>query len=242
MVKERNDNRNFFLILNYIIMEAIINKKKVSQFPGINALRLGAVFFCIIWLYLYKTAQDHTDWWIENILVILFFAWLFFSRRRFVFSDTSLVFIFGFLVLHLYGAQGAYTHNGFGELLKAHFHLWRNPYDRIVHFSFGFLMAYPMLDIFSRWLGKERKGLFLTVNMAILSLATIFELIEWGVAAFTDKATGETYVATQGDPWDAQKDIIMALIGSLIFTAALKITRSRATNREVSTVKLDAQL
>ncbi len=198
--------------------------------------------FCVIWFYLYATAEDHTDWWIENILVMLFFTGLFFSRRKFIFSDTSLVFIFAFLLLHLYGAQGAYTHNSFGELLKTRFHLWRNPYDRIVHFSFGFLMAYPMLDLFSTWWGKERKGLLLTVNMAILSLATIFELIEWGVAAVTDKATGETYVATQGDPWDAQKDIILALIGSVLFSLVLKIIRRRRRLREVSTANPGAQL
>jgi putative membrane protein len=49
-------------------------------------------------------------------------------------------------------------------------------------------------------------------------LATIFELIEWGVSVFTTKETGETYVATQGDVWDAQKDIILALLGSMIVT------------------------
>ena len=61
--------------------------------------------------------------------------------------------------------------------------------------------------------------------MAILCLATVFEVIELGVAACTDKITGETYVASQGDPWDAQKDIILALIGSILFTVIYKLRK-----------------
>ena len=79
-----------------------------------------------------------------------------------------------------------------------------------------------MLDVFYTVGGQRGKTLYLSANMAILCFATVFELIEWGVAAFTDAATGETYVATQGDPWDAQKDIILALIGSVILTFILK--------------------
>jgi putative membrane protein len=97
----------------------------------------------------------------------------------------------------------AYTHNEMGEFLKNTFQLSRNPYDRIVHFSFGFLMAYPLKDYLDYKFPLSKKYLSILVNMIILCLATIFELIEWGVAAFTDSATGETYVATQGDPWDA---------------------------------------
>ncbi len=73
------------------------------------------------------------------------------------------------------------------------------------------------------------KHLFVLSNMIIFSLATIFELIEWAVAAFTDSATGETYVATQGDPWDAQKDIILAVIGSILFLTVKKIFTKNIT-------------
>ncbi len=192
-----------------------------------DQIRIIAVVFTLAWIYLYKTAIDHTDWWIENILVILFFAGTFCARKKFSFSNTAIVFICLFLLLHLYGAEGAYTHNQFGEFLKHRFQLQRNPYDRIVHFSFGFLMMYPIMEILKRKFTNVGNGIFLIVNTAILCLATIFELIEWGVAAFTDKATGETYVATQGDPWDAQKDIILAVLGSILFTYILKFIRHR---------------
>jgi len=182
-----------------------------------NFFKTVLLIFAVAWLFFLATAKDATDWWLENILVFLFLIFLFAAQKKFIFSDVSLLFIFSFLLLHIYGAKMAYTLNEAGEFLRNSFHLKRNPYDRIVHFSFGFLMAYPFMDLLYNKFKVTGFGLFVITNMAILCLATIFELVEWGVAAFTDKVTGETYVATQGDPWDAQKDIILALIGSLIF-------------------------
>lgn len=176
-----------------------------------------SLLFAVAWVIFFSTAKDATDWWLENILVFIFLIVLLAVQRKFIFSDVSLLFIFSFLLLHIYGAKMAYTLNELGELLRNNFHLVRNPYDRIVHFSFGFLMAYPFMDLLYNKFRVKGFGLVMITNMAILCLATIFELIEWGVAAFTDKITGETYVATQGDPWDAQKDIILALVGSVIF-------------------------
>ena len=179
--------------------------------------KIAIMLFTLTWVWLYMTAIDKTDWWIENILVFGFFFLIFFAQRKYVFSNTSLVFLFLFLALHIYGAQGAYTQNQFGEWLQAELQLSRNPYDRIVHFSFGFLLAYPLIEYLTS-LRMYDKHLIFNVNMAILSLATVFELLEWGVASVTDAATGQTYVATQGDPWDAQKDIFLALIGSMLFS------------------------
>ena len=125
----------------------------------------------------------------------------------------------------------AYTQNELGEFLKHTFKLSRNPYNRIVHFSFGFLMIYPLCDYLVYNYQLSKKHLILLSNMIIFSLATIFELIEWGVAAFTDSATGETYVATQGDPWDAQKDIILAVLGSVLFLVKQIIFRKKLSPR-----------
>ena len=188
------------------------------------------ILFITTWFYFFYSAIDLKDWWMENILVLFFCATLFVTQKRFLFSNTSLVFIFLFLLLHLYGARMAYTHNELGQFLKSIFELSRNPYDRIVHFSFGFLMIYPLCDYLVYNYQLSKKHLFVLSNMIIFSLATIFELIEWGVAAFTDSATGETYVATQGDPWDAQKDIILALIGSMLFLRLQKIFAKKITS------------
>ena len=190
-----------------------------------NQFIILSITLVTAWLYFFYSAIDIKDWWIENILVLIFCVAIFLGQKKFIFSNTSVIFIFLFLLLHLYGAQMAYTQNELGEFFESAFQLSRNPYDRIVHFSFGFLMIYPLCDYLNYHYKLSKRHLFFLANMIILSLATIFELIEWGVAAFTDSATGVTYVATQGDVWDAQKDIILAVIGAVLFLSCLNFHR-----------------
>lgn len=170
--------------------------------------------FLVYWLYGWFFNHDMTDWVIENLLVMILVPVLFLSRKWHRFSDLSYLFLFCFVMLHCYGAFYAYTSNAFGEWLQNKYHLWRNPYDRIVHFSFGLFIAYPAREILlNRFNASPRTGWLLPVEIAF-SLGTIFEMIEWGVAECTDSKTGETYVATQGDVWDAHKDIAMAALGA----------------------------
>jgi len=116
--------------------------------------------------------------------------------------------------LHLYGAFYAYTQNALGAWLQSTFQLWRNPYDRIVHFSFGLFMAYPFRELLrNKFKTSPRTSWLLPIEIAF-SFGALFEIIEWGVSEVTTKETGETYVATQGDVWDAHKDILLAAIGA----------------------------
>ena len=206
---------------------SILRERETNNIFPIIILSVFAVF----WIWFYAAAIDKQDWWIENILVVIFLVYLFFTRKKIQFTNTALVFIFLFLLLHVYGAKMAYTKNELGVFLQNKFQLWRNPYDRIVHFSFGFLLLYPFVEIIKKKFADKENFCFLLANMSILCLATIFELIEWGVSVFTDKITGETYVATQGDVWDAQKDIFVALVGSIIFSVFMKI--KSATNKNI---------
>ncbi len=119
-----------------------INTENKNRLAYSKNIQFGflTMLFITIWFYFFYSAIDLKDWWMENILVLLFCAILFVSQKRFLFYNTSLVFIFLFLLLHLYGARMAYTQNELGQFLKNTFQLSRNPYDRIVHFSFGFLI------------------------------------------------------------------------------------------------------
>ncbi len=170
----------------------------------------------IYWIYGWFNCIDLQDWIIENLLVVICLAILVVSRKWHRLSDLSYLCIFLFIMLHLYGAFYAYTQNALGGWLQNRFNLWRNPYDRIVHFSFGLLMAYPFREILiNRFKVSARASWLLPVEVAF-SLGTIFELIEWGVSVVTTKETGETYVATQGDVWDAHKDIALAASGAAV--------------------------
>ena len=158
--------------------------------------------------------HNFEDWVLENLLVVICLSILVFTRKWHRLSDFSYLCIFCFVILHLYGAFYAYTKNAFGDWLQTTYHLWRNPYDRIVHFSFGFFMAYPYRELLINKFKVSKRASWLIPIEIAFSLGTVFELIEWGVAEFTTTATGETYVATQGDVWDAQKDIAMAALGA----------------------------
>jgi putative membrane protein len=187
--------------------------------------------FTLVWFTFFYNCIDVKDWFIENILVFIILIGLIFTYKKNRFTTISYICILAFAILHIYGAQYAYTQNPLGKWLQSSFHLLRNPYDRIVHFSFGFCLLIPIKEILVKQFAAKEKYLnVLTINV-ILSLATIFELIEWTVAELTTKETGETYVATQGDVWDAHKDIIMAVIGGyitiIIFKAFKKIRKQK---------------
>ena len=177
---------------------------------------LLAILLTCYWTYGWYFCIDRQDWIIENLLVVICLSALVLTRKWHRFSDLSLLCIFLFVMLHLYGAFYAYTQNAFGNWLQNKFQLWRNPYDRIVHFSFGLFMAYPFREILINKFRVSKKASWLLPVEIAFSFGTIFELIEWGVAAVTPKEIGETYVATQGDVWDAHKDILLAAAGAAL--------------------------
>jgi putative membrane protein len=187
------------------------------------------IVFSVCWLIFYQNCIDKTDWWLENILVIIGLIFLFSNRRFFKFNNTSYCCICCFMLLHIYGAMYAYTQNLFGEWLQNRFQLQRNPYDRIVHCSFGLFLFIPISDYLKNKILVKDKFLVLLTLLIILSLASGFELIEWLVAEFTTKETGETYVATQGDVWDAHKDIVLALLGGIITATGVKWKNRKIT-------------
>ena len=177
---------------------------------------LLALLLLSYWIYGWFNCIDRQDWILENLLVVISLSILVFTKKWHRLSDLSYLCIFLFVLIHLYGAFYAYTQNAFGEWLQNRFGLWRNPYDRIVHFSFGLFMAYPFREILiNKFRVSSRASWLLPVEIAF-SFGTIFELIEWGVSEVTTKETGETYVATQGDVWDAHKDILLAAAGAAL--------------------------
>lgn len=194
-----------------------------------NPLLTGlTVSFMVFWLWSFAGTTDLANWYIENILVVLFGILLVATYKKFQFSNLSYLCFYLFLLLHTYGAKYAYADNPLGAWLQAQGHLQRNPYDRIVHTSFGLLIAYPIRELLMRRFHIRRRLLwFLPVEM-ILSLAGLFELVEWSIADVFFPAHGKSYVGTQGDVWDAQKDMVVAVLGSILITAVAYLLKKRA--------------
>lgn len=203
-----------------------------TPFKSNRWMQLFTVFFLINWANSYIGNTDEANWFLENSLVFLFLGFLIYSYKKFQFSDLSYLLICVYLCLHVYGSKYTYAENPFGYWIKDYFNLARNHYDRIVHFSFGFLLAYPMRELFLKWL-KFPAWVAWTLPIEItLSISAFYELIEWAVADVFFKAQGDAYLGTQGDIWDAQKDIFLAFIGSIIATTIVTIIKKVANIKE----------
>lgn len=181
-------------------------------------LQLFIVIFAIIWGSTLAGTSDMSNWILENTLVFLFLGFLTFTYKKYQFSDLSYLLICVYLCLHVYGSKYTYAENPFGYWLKDTFHMERNHYDRIVHFSFGFLLAYPMREMFLRWLKFPVWVAWALPIEITLSVSGFYELIEWAVADVFFPAQGDAYLGTQGDIWDAQKDIFLATLGAVLAT------------------------
>ncbi len=187
------------------------------------ALTLGAVFF-VFAAILAISPHDRHDWALENALAVLFVAFLVVSHRRLPLSRISYTVIFVFLCLHEVGAHYTYAAVPYDTWFEAVFgrsfnSLWgweRNHFDRLVHFSYGLLLAYPIREIFHR-VAQVRGfwGYFLPLDVT-MSTSMVFELFEWAAAEFFGGDLGVAYLGTQGDIWDAHKDMGLATTGAII--------------------------
>jgi putative membrane protein len=181
--------------------------------------------FLVVWSNSLIGTTDISNWLLENTLVFLFLGFLGITYRKYQFSDVSYLLICIYLCLHVYGAKYTYAENPFGYWLQDHFHWSRNHYDRIVHFSFGFLLAYPMRELFLKWLRYPRWVAWMLPIEITMSISATYELIEWAVADVFFPAQGDAYLGMQGDIWDAQKDIFLAFTGAIIATTIVSIVK-----------------
>lgn len=169
-----------------------------------------------VWVAAAIAPFDRFDWLLENVLVFVYALVLVASYRRFAFSNVSYALFAAFLTLHLVGSHYTYAETPIGYSLKEIFSLSRNPYDRIVHFAYGLLLAYPLYELLRR---AGRLSIswaaFMAVNL-ILSSSGFYEIVEAMVAVAVSPELGNAYLGTQGDIWDAQRDMLAATAGSVL--------------------------
>lgn len=187
-----------------------------KPFAQNTLLKIYLAIFSVCWAVTFIFTTDRVNWIIENILTILLLGLLAISYRRFKFSDLSYTLLFVYILLHIYGAMYTYAENPLGYWLKDLLGWERNHYDRIVHFSFGFMLAYPMRDYFRNWFDWPVWVCWVLPVEITMSFSGIYEIIEWLVADVFFAAQGDAYLGTQGDVWDAQKDMGLALSGAIL--------------------------
>lgn len=191
--------------------------------PATYPLALLGVFM-VVAVLLGIAPHSRSDWALENALAVVGVVVLVATYRRFRLSKLSYTTIFVFLLLHEVGAHYTYsevpydawfaslTGRGLNELLGFE----RNHFDRLVHFAYGLLLAYPMRELFVRIADVEGFwGYFLPLDLT-MSSSMLYELIEWGAASVAGGELGQAYLGTQGDVWDAHKDMLLAALGAAL--------------------------
>jgi putative membrane protein len=188
------------------------------------------VAFLVVWIALAIAPSDRMDWLLENGPTFVAVPLAVAGYRRHRLSDRAYVQATIFLVLHTVGAHYTYSEVPVGAWARDAFGLTRNHYDRVVHFLFGLLMLRPIRELGFRTghaPGPVARVYFTVAGVALWSL--VYEVVEWAVASVADPAAGTAYLGTQGDQWDAEKDMALALLGGIL--AALD--DARGTRRTV---------
>ena len=202
-----------------------------------------AALLAALWVPLAFHPYDRADWWLENALLFVGITVLVGTHRVFPLSKVSYTTLFVFFCLHTIGAHYTYAEVPYdeawrqltGQSLNEALGWERNNFDRVVHFAYGLLLAYPIREVFLR-IANVRGfwGYFLPLDLT-MSTSMLFELIEWGAVLVVGGELGQAYLGTQGDEWDAHKDMALASLGALIsmgVTAGINIYLQRDFARE----------
>lgn len=198
---------------------------------------LGALYL-VLWVLLAIRPLHRADWLLENVLVAVALLGMAAGFRSMPLSRISYTLVFLFLCLHTLGAHYTYSAVPYdrwcqrllGFSIDAALGFDRNQFDRLVHFCYGLLLAYPVREMFLR-VAQVRGfwGYFLPLDLT-MSTSLLYELIEWAAALFFGGDLGVAYLGTQGDVWDAQKDMALASLGallSMLLTAVVNLRLQR---------------
>lgn len=200
-------------------MESLARIEKPRRLPLILL-----VVFVVVFIALGLAPLHRQDWLLENLLVAVAVPLLVWSYRRVRFSNFAYLAIFCFMVLHEIGSHYTYSEvpydqwgrRLFGFSLDHALGFERNHFDRLIHFLYGLLITPAIVELFAARAPAQGiwRGIF-PISF-VMAHSVIYELIEWAAAVLLGGELGTAYLGTQGDPWDAQQDMLLATLGSLL--------------------------
>jgi putative membrane protein len=178
------------------------------------------------------TMTENQDWRYPAILLASFcLLWIGLAIAPLYRQDWLLEFVF--FALHELGAHYTYSLVPYdawftgltGHSLNAMLGFERNHYDRLIHFLYGLLVTPAAVELFARYGRYPRTWAALFPLLFVASHSVIYELIEWGAAMVFGGDLGQAYLGTQGDIWDAQKDMALAMLGAIVSITVLGLAR-----------------
>lgn len=188
----------------------------IKWYPNIMKLHhvLLSVYF-LIWLFLSIDPWYREDWLLENLLVFIALPIIIWVNKQIIFSHTSLWMLFVFFILHAIGAHYTYSEMPWFSPITQFFSFERNHYDRVIHFLFGFLLFLPFYELFFV-LQKSKTRAFVFTLVFLIAASSFYEVLEWIATEITNADLGTAFLGTQGDQWDAQKDMACGYVGSMV--------------------------
>lgn len=172
------------------------------------------------------------EMYLQHSVTLLVAGLLIYTTIRNNLSNKSFLLIAGFMICHIIGARWIYSYVPYDQWIKSltgfsinsYFGFQRNQYDRLIHFLFGFMIIIPLREIYSRWINCPRRLAMLLAFLSILSMSMIYEVFEWSISMFLSPEDAEAYNGQQGDYWDAQKDMALALLGTMVMILILQLS------------------
>ena len=198
------------------------------------------MWYSAVWIVTAIRPLDRHDWFLENLLVFAVMAILIGTYRAFPLSDLSYLLITVFLTLHAIGPHYTYSEVPFGFWMQRTLGFARNPFDRVVHFSFGLLLAYPIREVFLRVANARGFWAYYLPLDVTLAFSALYEIMEMVVATMVAPGTGDAWLGTQGDVWDPQKDMGLAALGALLCMCLTALIRRVRAPRPILLAGRDA--
>jgi len=186
--------------------------------------------YAVFWSALAIAPLDRFDWFLDDVLVFATVPFLVRAYRHRPLSDLSYVLIILFYCLHTVGSHYTYSEVPIGYWVKDWLGLARNHYDRVVHFSFGLLLCYPLQEVVVRTMRPRGNWALVIAVMVVCTCSLAYEMMEWIVAVIVDPEASFAFLGTQGDVFDAQKDSGLAALGAVISALIVLYFRKRRTH------------
>jgi len=184
--------------------------------------------YVVLFVTLAIDPVDRDTWFVENLTVWLIIAVIItLYLKGTVFTKTAYALMFVLIYLHTIGGHWTFALVPF-DWVTHFFHFSRNHFDRIAHFSVGFY-AFAIAEwVWEKRLVRNRFLLFTYPVFCISTIAMSYELVEWIYAVLSDPAAGAAYLGSQGDIWDAQKDMLADTLGALVSVMFFFVIRKPA--------------
>lgn len=176
------------------------------------------------------------DYFLEIATPIAGFLLLAATRQRFQFTGLSYLLMFCEALVLIVGAHYTHEHVPLFDWLKDQLHWARNHYDRLAHFCVGLFLVIPVREVLKRKNAVSPSWLGALSVVSLVAFAAFYEITEWWIAVLTSPEAAEAYLGSQGDPWDAQKDMLLDGLGAgagiLLFARLHERRLSRYFSRE----------